>query len=62
MDNIVEAYRVLEFCQRYAISKASVYREVSASKLHIVKRGRTTLITRIEAERWFESLCQNQPQ
>jgi len=61
MDNIVEAYRVLEFCQRYAISKASFYREAAANRLRIVKRGRTTLVTRAEAERWFENLCQNHP-
>jgi hypothetical protein len=56
-----EAFRVSEFCQRYAISKASFYREVIANRLAIIKRGRTTLITRAEAERWFERLCQNQP-
>jgi hypothetical protein len=57
-----EVYRVLEFCQRYAISKASFYRETAANRLRIIKRGRTTLVTRSEAERWFENLCQNQPQ
>src|SRR5450631_1200216 len=57
-----EAYRVLEFCQRYAISKASFYRETAANRLRIIKRGRTTLVTRLEAQRWFDTLCQNQPQ
>ncbi len=57
-----EVYRVLEFCQRYAISRASLYREIAANRLHIIKRGRRTLITRAEAERWFRDLCQNQPQ
>ena len=61
MNNVPEAYRVSEFCQRYAISKASFYREGMAGRLRVIKRGRTTLITRAEAERWFESLCQNQP-
>jgi hypothetical protein len=53
-----EAYRVNEFCQRYALSKATFYREVIADRLRIIKRGRSTLIARVEAERWFETLCQ----
>ncbi len=57
-----EAYRVKEFCNRYAISKASFYRETAAKRLHILKRGRTTLVARTEADRWFESLGQGQPQ
>jgi hypothetical protein len=57
-----EAYRVSEFCQRYAISKASFYRETAASRLGIIKRGRTTLVARVEAERWFDKLCQGQTQ
>lgn len=53
MDIEAKAYRVSEFCKRYVISKASFYREVAANRLHIIKRGRTTLITHDEAERWF---------
>ena len=55
-----EVYRVKDFCRRYTISKASFYREVSARKLSIIKRGRTTLVTRTEAERWLQDLCQKQ--
>jgi hypothetical protein len=62
MEEQAQAYRVSEFCKRYVISKASFYREITANKLHIIKRGRTTLITRSEAERWFTNLCQSQPQ
>ncbi|MDD3371625.1 MAG: hypothetical protein PHE27_07365 [Alphaproteobacteria bacterium] len=47
------AYRVSEFCQIYVISKASFYREVQAGRLHILKRGRRSLVERTEAERWF---------
>ena len=57
-----EVYRILEFCQLYAISRSSLYREIAANRLHIIKRGRRTLITRTDAERWFENLCQSQPQ
>mgnify|MGYP001320485366 CR=1 FL=1 len=51
-----EALRVSEFCRLYATSKATFYREVAAERLHTIKRGRTTLITREEAERWFNLL------
>jgi hypothetical protein len=54
-----EAYRVNEFCQKYAISRASLYREIKAAKLAICKRGRSTLIARVEAERWFDEIRKN---
>jgi hypothetical protein len=54
------AYRVSEFCQVYVISKASFYREVQAGRLRILKRGRRSLVERIEAERWFS--CLRNPQ
>lgn len=50
-----EVFRVSEFCQRYAISRTAFYREVWAKRLHIIKRGRRTLITRIDAETWLKS-------
>ncbi len=53
-----ELYRVKEFCQVYAISRASFYREVAAGRLVLVKRGSTSLVTRIEAQRWLASLSQ----
>ena len=53
------AYRVSEFCQIYVISKASFYREVQAGRLHILKRGRRSLVERTEAERWFGKLKAN---
>jgi excisionase family DNA binding protein len=63
MDEEAEAYRVSEFCQRYKISRTSLYKEVSEKRLRFIKRGRRTLIARLEAERWFAALCQQgQPQ
>lgn len=56
------AYRVSDFCQIYVISKASFYREVQAGRLHILKRGRRSLVERSEAERWFGRLKTNPPQ
>lgn len=57
-----EAYRVSEFCQRYAISRTTFYREIWNQRLAVIKRGRRTLIARCEAERWFQNECQNQQQ
>jgi hypothetical protein len=59
MDQVAEAYRVSDFCQRYKISRTSLYKEVNEARLRLVKRGRRTLIARVEAERWFTELCQN---
>ena len=60
MSEEIQAFRVSDFCKRYVLSRATFYREVSARQLHTIKRGSTTLVVRSEAERWFQSLCQNQ--
>ena len=51
-----EIYLVPEFCQCFKISRTSLYREVKARRLNIIKRGRRTLITRQDAEAWLEKL------
>lgn len=50
------AYRIPEFCQTYAISRTSLYREVKDGRLRILKRGKRTLIERAEAEKWFDAI------
>ena len=57
-----ELFYVKDFCQRYAISRTSLYREILAERLHPIKRGRRTLITRTEAEQWVEGLKQDKSQ
>lgn len=52
-----DVFRVKEFCQKYAISRTSFYREVNAKRLSAFKRGRCTLVARVEAERWFHGLA-----
>lgn len=54
-----EIYPVAEFCQRYAISRTSFYREIQAKRLSIIKRGRRTGVTRAESERWLAALSTN---
>lgn len=52
-----EVLRVKEFCEKYAISRTSFYREVNAERLRVFKRGRCTFVAREEAERWFHCLA-----
>jgi len=50
------AYFLPEFCKKFCISKTSFYREVHANRLRIYKRGKRTMIERVEAERWYACL------
>lgn len=51
-----ELYRIKEFCQKYVISRRSLYREIEAERIQVIRRGRRVLIARAEAERWFRCL------
>ena len=55
-----EIYRISDFCTRYAISRRSFYREIAANRLHIMKRGRRTLVAREDAEIWFRDYKEGQ--
>ena len=50
------SYFLPEFCKRFCVSKSSFYREVHANRLRMYKRGKRTMIERVEAERWYASL------
>lgn len=45
-----------EFCVWSRLGKTSVYREVNAGRLRIVKAGAKSLILVVDAERWLRSL------
>jgi hypothetical protein len=51
------AYLIPDFCRIYAISRTSFYREINAKRLRMFKRGKRSLVERIEAERWFASFA-----
>jgi hypothetical protein len=55
------AYLIPDFCRIYAISRTSFYREINAKRLRLFKRGKRSLVERVEAERWFASFTR-QPQ
>lgn len=50
-----EVFRVNDFCERYALSRRTFYREVHARRLLIIKRGRRTYVAREDADLWLQS-------
>ena len=52
-----ELMSVAAFCADHSIGRTSFYREVKAGRLHIVKFGTATRITRDEAAKWRASLA-----
>lgn len=51
-----ELLRVEDFCSRYGISRATLYRLVNKGELTLFKTGRATRVKTAEAEAWFNSL------
>ena len=49
---------VNEFCHQHSLGRTTFYNEVRAGRLHVVKRGRRTLIARADAEAWLNALCE----
>ena len=45
-----------DFCERHSISRTAVYREVSAGRLKLTKRGSRSLIAADDAEAWRKAL------
>ena len=45
-------WRVAEFCDAYKMGRTKFYALVSDGKIHVVKCGKTTLITSDEAQRF----------
>jgi excisionase family DNA binding protein len=47
---------VQEFCDAFRVSRTTLYRQVAAGALSLVKVGRATRIRRADAEAWQASL------
>ncbi len=58
MDNteIKQAYSISEFCQAHAVGRTTVFNAIKSGVIVAKKFGRRTLITKVEAERWLNSL------
>ena len=52
------AFDVPTFCDRYGVSRATAYKELSSGRLLGTKVGRKTLIRSTDAECWLASLPQ----
>lgn len=50
-------YTVSEFTNAFGISKASLYRQVKAGQIRLVKCGARSLITAADAAAWLENLA-----
>ena len=44
-------------CKRYSIGRTTLYGEIRAGRLRVVKIGKRTLVDLAEAERWWSSLA-----
>ena len=55
-DDFQQALSVEQFCHRYGVSRAHLYRLFEAGELTPRKTGRRTLIPIAEANRWLEAL------
>ena len=48
--------KIQEFCDEYGVSRSTVYRLRDSGDVPHVKIGRATRIRRVDAERWYQSL------
>ncbi len=53
-----ELITIPEFIVRYSISRTAPYREVTAGRLRLTKRGRRSLVSRADADAWMKNLRQ----
>lgn len=55
---IPQLLTVSDFLILFRVSRTTFYREVNAGRLRIVKLGRSTRISRADAEKWIDKLQQ----
>ena len=51
-----ELYTVAEFCSTHGIGRTTLYGEVKAGRLRLVKIGTASRIRRIDAQAWVAAL------
>lgn len=52
----ISAYTIKDFCAAYGIGRSLAYDEIKAGRLKARKVGNRTLILRVDAEEWANSL------
>jgi excisionase family DNA binding protein len=50
-EDVPLAYRVADFCRRIGISRSTFYTLLKQKKIHVIRIGGRTLVSRAEAER-----------
>ncbi|RVD55972.1 MAG: DNA-binding protein [Mesorhizobium sp.] len=50
------AFTVADFCDAYGIRRNSAYLEMKSGRLEYRKAGRKTLIRKVDADKWLDSL------
>ncbi|TJV42387.1 MAG: helix-turn-helix domain-containing protein [Mesorhizobium sp.] len=56
MSSSPNAFTVADFCDAYGIRRNSAYLEMKAGRLEYRKAGRKTLIRKVDADAWLDSL------
>tara|TARA_B100000678_G_scaffold290613_1_gene303995 strand:- start:7068 stop:7268 length:201 start_codon:yes stop_codon:yes gene_type:complete len=56
MTNEPELITIEQFCERYAVSRSTLYRLVESDDISLIKIGRASRIRLEEAERWARGL------
>jgi hypothetical protein len=55
------AFTLERFCSQYGLGRTAAYQEIRKGRLEARKRGKTTLISRDAARRWFVALPRLRP-
>jgi excisionase family DNA binding protein len=58
--SLPELMTVQDFLHNFSVGKTTFYREVEAGRLRIVKIGRSTRVTRLDAMDWLQNLKTSQ--
>jgi len=56
MSKTPELITIEQFCERYAVSRSTVYRLIEAGNISLIKIGRASRIRLADAERWASNL------
>jgi excisionase family DNA binding protein len=49
---------IADFCTKYRVSRTTVYRQINAGLIPLIKVGRASRIRSSDAERWAANLSQ----
>jgi excisionase family DNA binding protein len=51
-----ELFTITDFVNHFRVSRSSLYRLIASGDIQARKVGRRTMIARVDAERWIDSL------